>query len=163
MKISGGSSSEVINSGSISGADGPNTWAVVSSGNTVVNNYGSIAGQINLGKGKNAINNYSGAIFAAGPQILLGGPKNTFTNNGALMFGNSYQTEHTYLDGSFVQTATGTTYTKLNFRDNSIDRLSISGKATLAGQLDLLLLNPQLIPFGKLLAARHRCLPGHQP
>ena len=113
-----------------------------------MDNYGSITGQLNLGTGVNSVNNHQGAVFTAGPKLLIGGPKSVFTNDGILFIGNSDATQTTTLDGSFVQTPNGITWAKLDLGANTIDQISMTGTASLAGQLDLSLLNPQLIHIG---------------
>ena len=116
--------------------------------NDSVDNYGTITGQINLDGGSNQFINHAGALFMPGYQVLLGGPSNLLQNDGTIVIGGNDRTLHTVVDGSFVQTANASTYAKLDFRGNTIDQLNMTGTASLAGTLNLILINPQLVPYG---------------
>jgi hypothetical protein len=148
VEISGGNHNQVTNRGTIYGADGVNAWAIVGHSNNSVDNYGTITGQINLSGGSNQFVNHAGGMFVPGPQILLGGPSNLLQNDGTILIGGNDQTQSTAVDGSFVQTAKASTYAKLDFRGNTIDQLNMTGTASLAGNLNLVLLNPGLVPYG---------------
>ncbi len=149
VQMSGGNHNQFTNNGVVYGEDGLNAWAVVGdSGHDRLDNYGTIIGQINLGAGNNQFINRPGALFVPGPQILLGSPANMFENDGTMIIGGLDHTQHTYLNGSFVQMAGGSTHAKLDFGTSSMDQLDITGTASLGGELKLALINPELVPYG---------------
>jgi hypothetical protein len=103
-----------------------------SGGNDVVNNSGTVTGNVQLGSGANAFNNLAGGRFVTGSLIGLGSNANTLTNSGVVDIGGQRVVATTALTGRFVQSANGTLAVDVRFGGAS-DLLTISGSAALAG------------------------------
>jgi Autotransporter beta-domain len=123
----GASSTVTLNSGTVYGATNGvqfigsgthtlNNYAILSggtlavrgaAGDETINNYGTITGNLDLGIGVNAFNNFAGGVFNAGGIVDLSGA-GTLTNAGTLSPGGTGTVQVTALTGSLVQTATGT-------------------------------------------------------
>jgi hypothetical protein len=104
-----------------------------SSGNDVVNNSGTVTGNVQLGSGTNAFNNLAGGRFVTGSLIDLGSNANTLTNSGVVDIGGQRVVATTALTGRFVQSANGTLAVDVRFGGGPSDLLNISGSAALAG------------------------------
>jgi len=101
-----------------------------------VDNYGVIAGSVDLDAGANAFNNMSGGRLDAGNILLHGG---VITNAGILSPGGDGTVRTTNVQGSLVQTASGTyvvDVTKAGMAPAAADLLLITnGTATLSGKV----------------------------
>jgi hypothetical protein len=103
-----------------------------SGGNNVVNNSGTVVGDVQLGNGTNAFNNLAGGRFVTGSLIGLGSNANTLTNSGVVDIGGQRVVATTALNGRFVQSSNGTLAVDVRFGGAS-DLLNVSGSAALAG------------------------------
>ncbi|MEO6787472.1 MAG: autotransporter outer membrane beta-barrel domain-containing protein [Chthoniobacteraceae bacterium] len=139
----------VAPSGAVSTVSGIGGYAIRgTSGNDAVNNTGVVVGSVDLGAGVNKFSNHTNALLAPGPLFLLGDSANQLINDGTLVPGGMHLAQHTDMTGSFVQSATGTTFAELDFRSSVLDQIYMTGTAKLAGKVDVSLLNPQLVPYG---------------
>lgn len=130
ISLENGQTNTISNSGAISAVSG---LAIRSGGgNEVVENRGTIIGDVLLGAGINAFNNYANGRFAAGVAVDLGAG-NTLTNEGRFALGETGTTAATALTGSLVQRASGVYEVDVDFSTARSDRISISEGATLAG------------------------------
>jgi len=138
VKIDGGASNTVTNSGDVSALSGVAIAANV--GNDTVDNYGVITGTVSLGAGVNAFANHEGAIFNSGPVVDLGAGS-ALTNAGTLSPGGLGSIADTVLDGDLIELVTGAAPT-LEFDIGGLlsgdyDLLDVSGTASLGGILDV--------------------------
>jgi hypothetical protein len=155
--ISGGVDNSFINNGIAAGEDGLLGWVVLGEeGNETVENQSTFLGQFDLGSGINSFTNHPGQIFVPGPVLALGNASNLLTQDGVMMPGDMFKAQHTELTGSFMQSATGLTYAELDFgREHPnvdgglIDSIFATGTVELAGELNVSLVNPQLVPHGR--------------
>ena len=146
VAFAGGAANLFTNNGSIGGADGITARAFTgTNGNDVLNNNGTVTGNLDFGSGANAFNNNASGWVNLGPQFLLGAPGNLFTNDGVLLPGGFGLAQRTDMTGSFTQTANGITFGEIDFANYNIDQVYLNGAASLAGRWDITLLNPQLI------------------
>lgn len=130
ISLENGLNNTISNSGAISALS---RLAIRSGGgNEVVENRGTIIGDVLLGAGVNAFNNYANGRFAAGAAVDLGAG-NTLTNEGRFALGETGTTAATALTGSLVQRASGVYEVDVDFSSARSDRISISEGATLAG------------------------------
>ena len=122
VTITGGASVSALSGMAIQG----------SGGNDVVNNSGTVTGNVQLGSGVNAFNNLAGGRFITGSSIALGSNANTLTNSGVVDIGGQRVVATTALTGRFVQSSGGTLAVDVRFGGAS-DLLNVSGSAALAG------------------------------
>ncbi|MEO7933116.1 MAG: autotransporter outer membrane beta-barrel domain-containing protein [Chthoniobacterales bacterium] len=149
VQISGGSHNEFINRGLVSEFDGVKGWSVIGGyRREMVDNYGTMIGQVDLGKSINGFTNHSNATLIPGPLFLLGAPTNLLLNEGVMITGGVNNAQHTDVTGSFVQTDRGVTFGELDFARSELDQYYLTGTAKLAGEMNISLLNPQLVPAG---------------
>jgi hypothetical protein len=105
-------------------------------GNTTVNNYGTVTGNLQFGGGANAFNNLPGGTFVTASSINLGNNANALTNSGLLNIGGSGNIVTTALTGQFVQTSAGTMAVDVNMGGGlPSDRLTVSGNASVGGTI----------------------------
>jgi hypothetical protein len=97
----------------------------------IVNNSGTITGDVDLGGGNNEFNNLAGGIFNAGAEVSLGAG-NSFINFGTLNPGGAGSIQTTLLAGNFLQEAAGTFEVDVNAAGQS-DRLVVEGSVNLTG------------------------------
>ncbi len=109
------------------------------SDDTVVN-YGTVTGDVDLGSGTNSFDNRSGGLFKSASTVNLGAG-NTLTNEGDLSPGGTGAIQTTALTGNFVQTSSGTFSVDMNSEASTVDRINISGTATLSGNVKVNPLN----------------------
>ncbi|MGW8160781.1 MAG: autotransporter outer membrane beta-barrel domain-containing protein, partial [Desulfobulbales bacterium] len=155
--FSGGAENSFVNYGTAAGEDGLLGWAVRGEeGDEAVHNYSTFLGQFDLGTGVNSFTNYAEGIFVPGPFLSLGDAANLLTQNGQMMPGDLLHAQHTTLTGSFLQSATGLTFADLDFGSENpnvdggiIDSIFATGTIDLAGELNVALVNPQLVPYGR--------------
>jgi hypothetical protein len=117
-------------------------------GDDAVTSFGILAGNVRLGLGRNSLTSRgSGSLVIAGETIDLNG--GAFTSEGTLALGdraslgqvNDFSSVQTTLvDGGFVQRATGHTLADISFGPYPSDRLNVTGTATMAGTVDVVLL-----------------------
>ena len=118
----------LTNYGVISALSG--TAVTASSGNETINNYGTIAGNVTLGNGTNAIFNKAGGTFTTGATVDLRAG-NMLTNAGTLSPGGTGTVQTTVLTGNLVQTGSGSLAVDINAATGATDRINVSGTASL--------------------------------
>ncbi len=149
VHFSGGANNLFTNNGAVAGMENAAGLAFLGEdGNDVIQNNGAFMGSANFGAGVNQFNNAAAAVLAIGPQFLLGAANNLLINDGAMRPGGTGLAQRTDMTGSFVQSGTGTTFAELDFGTKMIDQVFMNGTASLAGKVNVALLNPQLVPFG---------------
>lgn len=134
-----GSSNTLNNHGAlIAGASG---YAVAATGEsrTIVNNYATVAGSIDLTRGgsvpisgASAFNNMGGAILSSGNEIELG-PGGVLNNRGTLSPGGTGVAATTVIGGHLIQTQTGRLAVDIDPGNGSSDAITVRGRAALSG------------------------------
>ena len=115
------------NFGTISALSG---LAISGGGNDeTVNNQGTVIGNVDLGGGTNAFNNFASALFEPGTMADVG----AFTNVGTVSLGGAGTLQTTTFDDTFVQTRTGNLAIDINGASNASDLVIASNTAALAG------------------------------
>jgi uncharacterized protein with beta-barrel porin domain len=109
-------------------------------GNNIVNNSGTVIGNVDLGPGHNAFNNLSGGTFITGASVKLGAG-GALNNTGLLSPGGIGVIQTTALTGNLVQGNAGRIAIDVNPATSQADRINASGSATLGGHIALNLLN----------------------
>ena len=89
-----------------------------------------IYGNVLLGLGANAFNNYEGAYFAPGNTVDLGAG-NLLLNQGIISPGHFYNVLTTDVTGHYQQNGISTYLTDFEFFNNLADRMNFTGTATL--------------------------------
>ena len=103
-------------------------------GNNIVNNAGTVVGNVALGPGRNTFNNLPGGTLNSGAVLNLGAG-NALTNNGNLSPGGVGVFQTTALTGNLVQGSAGKFTVDVNPATGQTDRINASGSAQLAGQV----------------------------
>jgi uncharacterized protein with beta-barrel porin domain len=142
--LGGGSNNTLTNFGTVTALSGLAIQGTT--GNDIVNNSGTVTGNVTLGTGTNAFNNMAGGFFNSGATVNLGAG-NLLTNAGTLSPGGVGVIQTTALSGNLTQTATGTLLTDINIAGATSDRVNVSGTANLAGAVHLQVLNPTTSAF----------------
>ena len=141
VSIMNGARNQLNNAGLIASMLGFDGFAVrAGAGDDRIVNTGTIVGSMDLGTGANSMLNNNGATFMSGRTVALGNA--TLTNEGIFSPGGEGRVLFTSMSGSFVQTAAGTFQMDLDLRSMSADQLSITGTSSLAGKLNLNLIDP---------------------
>ena len=131
-----GNYNNLTNYGTIASADGISGMAVQADrGETLIDNYGTITGNIDLYEWSNAFNNLSGALFNMGSLVNLDG--DTLTNWGTLSPGGDDNVYTSALTGTLVNEATGTLLFDVDMENDTADRITVSETASLDGDLQL--------------------------
>jgi hypothetical protein len=91
-----------------------------------------------------AFNNLHGGLFNSGDFVDLGAG-NVFANRGTLAPGGTGTIATTPLTGNLDQKAGGTFAVDVNMRNNTADRLNVSGTAVLRGKMV-----PDVLMLGRL-------------
>jgi outer membrane autotransporter protein len=94
-----------------------------------VKNYGTVAGNVDLGP-ISAFINEPGGVFDTGPTVIA-----SVENGGTLAPGGIGTVQTTALTGSVFQTASGRFAVDVNLANATADRLNVTGTATLAGSV----------------------------
>ena len=124
-------------------------YAVLSTGAapTIIHNYGTISGNIDLtpvgggsSNGANAFNNMGGALFNSGNEIELDG-SGTLYNRGTISPGGSGIAATTKIGGNFIQSRTGILALDIDPRSGASDAIVVRGPAALSGTVLPQLLN----------------------
>jgi len=143
IDFEGGTVNRLKNFGTIT-TRGENAIEGEGSGAEIVDNYGTVTGNVHLGPGGNAFNNRSGGVFNSGATAYIG-TGNFFTNAGTLSPGGSSAVQTTALTGNMVQTSGGLFAVDLNLGNATTDRVNVSGTANLAGTVKVAVQNPALL------------------
>jgi len=149
LVFDGGAANRMINHGllaSMAEVDGLAMRA--NGGDDTLENLGRIAGSVDLGGGVNALMNRAGACVLAGSSIDLGGASGLFDSAGVLDPGGRGKVMATSLNGSYMQRSNGVALMDLDVAADRLDSLRMTGRATLAGTVEVALLNPHLIKSG---------------
>lgn len=132
-----GYENSLLNYGTISNAGGLGEYAVSAAGNNiVVDNYGTIAGRVELGPWSNAFNNYEGALFDMGDVVNLTSG-NTLSNWGVVSPGGVGNVQTTDLTGSLTNHSGGTLLFDVDMNGAQADLVNVSDQASLDGSLAL--------------------------
>ena len=140
----GGTTNTLTNMGTVMALSG--NAIAGTTGNDIVNNFGTVTGNVRLGSGANAFNNMAGGVFNSGATVSLGAG-NALTNAGTLSPGGAGVIQTTALTGNLVQTATGRLFTDINIAGNSSDRVNVTGTANLAGSVQVQVQNAIFGPW----------------
>lgn len=134
-----GTDNTLANYGTIENAGGITDVAVAANfGDTLVENYGTISGNVDLYEWYNAFNNHSGALFNMGTWVDLGAyDGNVLTNDGTVSPGGVNNVQTTALTGSFTNNADGTMLFDVDMDNSTVDRINATNLASLDGNLQL--------------------------
>ncbi|WP_187972758.1 autotransporter domain-containing protein [Aquibium microcysteis] len=126
----------LYNYGTIASADGIAGMAIQADrGETVIENYGTISGNVDLYVWSNTFNNHAGALFNMGSLVNLDG--DTLSNSGTLSPGGDDNVYTSTLTGILVNEATGTLLFDVDMDNGTADRIAVSNTASLDGDLRL--------------------------
>lgn len=143
VDFDGGVTNRVINHGTIT-TRGENAIEGEGGGDEIVDNYGTVTGNVHLGSGANRFNNRPGGLFNAGSRAFIGAG-NLLHNAGTLSPGGAGTVRTTALIGNMVQTSGGRFAVDLNLGNAATDRVNVSGTAKLDGTVDVTPKNPALL------------------
>ncbi len=152
VRLRDGAQNSLINRGAIGAMAGIEGRAIQAGGGADrVENFGELAGSIDLGGGADSLTNRTGGVINAGRTIALGQGE-TLLNQGRLSPGGDKPTLTTALTGNYVQTSTGTIVIDIDFRQTGTpsegDKLIVSGSAALSGRLLVAALNKGFVVPG---------------
>ncbi|MEM1049256.1 MAG: autotransporter domain-containing protein [Pseudomonadota bacterium] len=139
IEISDGLSSRILNFGTVTTL-GDNAIETTS-GNDIVDNFGTVTGSVDMRGGANTFNNRAGGIFNSGPVAIIGAG-NTLSNAGTLSPGGTGTVQTTALTGNIVQTGTGTFVVDIDPSAGTGDLVTVTGTANLAGTVQAAVVNP---------------------
>jgi len=143
IDFQGGTTNRLKNFGTIT-TRGENAIEGEGSGAEIVDNYGTVTGNVHLGPGANRFNNKSGGLFNSGATAFLGAG-NLLHNAGTLSPGGAGKIRTTALTGNMVQTSGGTFAVDLDLGAATTDRVNATGTAKLAGTVAVTPKNPALL------------------
>ncbi|MBN2131424.1 MAG: hypothetical protein JW741_18125 [Sedimentisphaerales bacterium] len=128
VNIDGGANNTLTNAGSVLALSGKAIMAGI--GNDIVENYGTVTGNVDLGTGANAFNNNPGATFNSGAIVNLG-EGNVLTNAGTLSPGGLGTALQTTLMGDLAQLESGILDIEIGgFTPGLSDFIDITGTVT---------------------------------
>jgi hypothetical protein len=150
IRFANGAANSLINRGTITTALGVAGLALQASGGTqTVDNFGILTGSAVLGTTANVLNNHAGAVFNSGGTVNLG--SGTLNNSGKLSVGGDFAIGTTALTGNFVQ-SNGAIFVDADMAQpglaSSVDRLTVSGTASLSGTVMANIINPGNLETG---------------
>ena len=146
----GGATNRFTNRGFVRTLSGPRGYAFRGgAGGDFVDNDGMVMGNVDLGGGANGFANNLDGRFYTGTTVNLGDPSNVLRNEGLIAPGSAGLAVQTHLNGSFVQTGLGALSMEIDFTSGIGDRLTASGAVSVAGALELSLLNVHDIRSGQ--------------
>lgn len=144
--LDGGLSNTITNFGTIAHSSGLNHYAILSEkSDTLVQNHGTVSGNVRLGPWSNAFNNLQGARLDSGT-VLDVGAGNTVTNAGILSPGGDGVVGLTQLTGNLVTTETSRLAFDIDMAGDGGDKIAVSGTAALAGDLVLSFTSVSAVP-----------------
>ena len=146
--IDGGASNRLVNDGAVFSSLGLEGQAIrATTGDDAVLNNALLVGLVDLGEGANSLTNAQDAVFITGSAINLGGAGNLLLNAGTLAPGDAANPYDVSIDGDFTQVAGATMIAELDFGQDAIDNLTVSGDVAVAGTFDVDLLDiPSIAP-----------------
>jgi len=128
VNIDGGANNTLANASSVLALSGKAIMAGI--GNDIVENYGTVTGNVDLGTGANAFNNNPGATFNSGAIVNLG-ESNVLTNAGTLSPGGLGTALQTTLMGDLAQLESGILDIEIGgFTPGSFDFIDVTGTVT---------------------------------
>ncbi|MBI4996282.1 MAG: hypothetical protein HZC22_05155 [Rhodocyclales bacterium] len=134
IKLLDGTSNTVTNRGTVTALSG--SAIVGGSGAERIDNYGTIAGNVELGAGGNSINNYGGALLSPLASLAVGTGR-PLENTGTLSPGGAGLAQTTALTGNLTQSGTGVLALDVSLAGQTSDRLDVAGHAQLGGGIRL--------------------------
>ena len=140
IDFDGGITNRLFNFGTITTL-GENAVEGEGSGAELIDNYGTITGNVDLGPGANDFDNKAGGVFNSGATAFIGAG-NAFTNRGTFAPGGSGPVQTTALTGNLAQTGSGVFAVDLDLTTLTNDRLNVTGTANLAGNVEVDVVNP---------------------
>ncbi|MPS50105.1 autotransporter outer membrane beta-barrel domain-containing protein [Alcaligenaceae bacterium SAGV3] len=143
-----GPTNELNNSGSVGSVDGADGAAVRTiSGDTTINNSGTLQGNIHLARdGSNLVHNLGTGTLVAGSTLDLG-DGGLLRNDGTLASGIAAGST-TRITGSLEQSASGVLNLRVDHANARVDTFEVSGSAQLLGSLRPTLVNGGLVAPG---------------
>ncbi|NOZ32851.1 MAG: hypothetical protein GXP01_07220, partial [Alphaproteobacteria bacterium] len=151
VHFAGGRDNMLVNHALLMTADDPNGMAILgTNGNERIDNFGTVIGNVDLGGGSNTFINHQNCRYLSGAVANLGSG-GRLLNAGVISPGGAGNPQTTTLSGEFIQSNTGEYLVDVDFAGNHADRISVSGKAEVGGQVNLNTLNP-----GSLLPGDYR-------
>jgi uncharacterized protein YhjY with autotransporter beta-barrel domain len=127
--IQQGSGNTITNAGSITGAGNLNATAILSDAAVKIDNSGTITGAVVTGGNGSVFTNAAGGTFNPGATIALGSG-GALVNRGVLVIGGAGTIGTTVLTGDL--SSDGRIVIDADFAGGTGDRLSVTGKATMA-------------------------------
>lgn len=134
-----GANNTLVNRGELGNTDALNTLTIAGSDrNETIDNYGTLAGTIDLGAGSNAFFNREQSLLVSGATLNLG-LGNTLTNSGTWSPGGVDVIASTLLTGHFQQTSAGRMLLDFDPIALTADHIELSpgGNATLQGAVTI--------------------------
>jgi uncharacterized protein with beta-barrel porin domain len=139
----------IDNAGTLATINGTGMAIRALSGDTTVNNTGTLLGSISLAQGgANILQNAAGGTILAGASLDLGG--GSLHNAGTLGHAGT-QTGRTVINGSLAQADRASLIVRMDQATGTADSFDVSGSATLSGTLRPALLNAEMTRPGTLL------------
>ncbi|MHB8111351.1 MAG: autotransporter family protein [Syntrophorhabdaceae bacterium] len=133
VRIREGVVNTLINYGTLVSKDGPLGNAIIgTTADETINNFGTIAGSVDLGTGSSTFNNRTASWLLPGPTVNLGGT-GTLTNQGTVSPGGLERVLTTNVTGNYIQQSSGVYTVDVDTRAGTADRINVSGTTALAG------------------------------
>ena len=127
---------QIVNFGTVQAQNFANATAVYSNaGYTMVENYGTMTGNVLLtnGGGSGCFSNYG--TFNSGDSVKVG--PCGLGNSGTIEIASAGKIGKTAIAGDYTQASTGVLNFDADFKSVSADKLEISGKATISGTVNV--------------------------
>ena len=132
-----GLNNTVTNYGRIANSGGIDDFAILAEGNdTLVENHGTISGNVSLGPWANGFNNHEDALLESGSLLSLG-VGNTLRNEGTLSPGGTGRVMTTVLDGNLDMGSSSALLLDVDMSAGTTDVLQVSGTAAVRGEMTL--------------------------
>ena len=142
VELEGGAQNHVVNFGIVENRNGIESNAIIATkNNTAIDNYGTIVGTISLSPWTNSFHNMgansgqAAGLFNMGKLVDLGNLGNLLTNDGIVSPGGVGVIEETTINGSFLNSKTGTMLSDVNLSTGTGDLVQVNGEANLSGDV----------------------------